>query len=270
LLHIYGETLVNADKSAIGYFGVTKFPEPLNSFTKGVIASDILTFFPIAESVEDLSWGVTANLIIRRSALSYFRFQDIFPKFGGGEDIDLCLQIVNKTGQQFKAVPEAIVHHSWWMEGKRDYTRFMRWAFGDSRLPSMHPKHKYRNVPNVIETLLIGIIFFLLYGLVSGSYQLLLIVIIGITVGEYLGEYTKLVTRGKTRSPILALESVLIRGSNDFGRLKGNFSRGHLLGIGERFDYFCNGEHIRGERIWAIIKQLLYITISLILVIIWT
>jgi len=253
LLFVYGEVLKQSENN-IGYFGVTMFPKPINSFTKGIITSDILTFFSIARYVDKLSWGVTANLLIRRSSIGEYRFQNIFPKFGGGEDIDFCLRITKRENKKFKSVPEAIVHHPWWMNGKRSYTRFQRWAFGDSRLPNLHPEHKYRNFPNIMELILFAIIFTIVYGILMRDFWIFPITIGGILIGEYIGEYGKLLILGKTRSPILALESVLIRASNDFGRLKSNMLRGHITGITERFDYFCDGVHIRSERMWALIK----------------
>ena len=253
LLYVYGEVLKHSQGN-IGYFGVTKFPNSINSFTRGIITSDILTFFPIATYIKELSWAVTTNLLIRRSAIGDYRFRDIFPKFGGGEDIDFCLQIVKSNRQKFKAVPEAIVHHPWWMNGKRSYTRFQRWGFGDSRLPKLHPKHKYHNFPNVVELLLLAVIFSVFYGIILRDLWIFPITIVGILIGEYIGEYAKLLLLKKTKSPILVLESVIIRASNDYGRLKGNLLRGHILGITERFDFFCNREHIRSERLWALVK----------------
>lgn len=260
LLKIYGKKIIQAEPSVIGFFGVTRFPDAINSFTKGCLVSDILTFFPIAEDVKTSCWAVTSNLAIRRSSLDQSRFQSIFPKFGGGEDIDFCLQIVKQSDQQFHAVPEAVVHHPWWIQGKRSYTRFQRWAFGDSRLPQLHPEHKYRNVPNVVESMFLSLIIFSIYAAVSGNYQILALVLLGIAIGEYVGEYSKLIINGKTKSPILALESTLIRASNDFGRIKGSLQRGHIFGITERFDYFCNGLHIRNERKWAMVKIIFMIT----------
>ena len=93
-------------------------PETVSSFTKGIVASDILTFFDLAEHRDNMPWGVTANLLIRRDAIGNHRFKSIFPKSGGGEDIDFCLEIVNSFGKNFSTEPNAVVHHPWWNNWK--------------------------------------------------------------------------------------------------------------------------------------------------------
>ena len=51
-------------------------------------------------------------------------------------------------------MPYAAVRHGWWGDGRRSYTRFARWAWGDSRMPSMHPAWRYYCLPNLSETML--------------------------------------------------------------------------------------------------------------------
>ena len=79
LLEIYSDIIEN-NRDATGFVGVTNFPDPINSFTEGIRVSDILTFFPIAKYEKELSWGVTANLVLHRKKLGNFRFSDKFPK----------------------------------------------------------------------------------------------------------------------------------------------------------------------------------------------
>jgi hypothetical protein len=43
----------------------------------------------------------------------------------------------------------------------------------------------------------------------------------------------------------------------------------HFLGIAERFDYFMTGEHVRYERIAAVSKFVAYITMAIILFVIF-
>ena len=69
-----------------GFVGVTKFPQPMNTFTAGVLESDILTFFGISLTRERLSWGTTSNIMLKRSVLKEIRFSVEFPK--GGEVIE--------------------------------------------------------------------------------------------------------------------------------------------------------------------------------------
>lgn len=247
-----------------GFVGVTKFPESVNSFTKGVVASDILTFFSLAEDYEEMSWGATANLVIKREAIGSLRFSKNFPKFGGGEDIDLCLNVMSKVHHKFKTIPDAIVHHPWWDNRTVAYKRFFRWAFGDSQLPKLHPKYRYFNFPNVIESLFIGLIIGAIIYLFTNK-NLIYILLFGIIIGEVIGEWIKLYTTKREKSLVVALESATIRAFNDLGRLTGNLKRKRLNGLFERFDYFCDGKHIKSERKWAFLKFCLYLFFILII-----
>ena len=60
-----------------GFVGVTRFPKAINSFTKGIIESDILTFFSLAESYKEMAWGVTANHRFPRELDDNLIFQNL-------------------------------------------------------------------------------------------------------------------------------------------------------------------------------------------------
>lgn len=80
LLEAYKEAIATHPDS-VGFVGVASFPQPINSFTRGVVASDILTFWDIARTHESLAWGVTANLMVKREAVGDIRFsQDSLPQ----------------------------------------------------------------------------------------------------------------------------------------------------------------------------------------------
>lgn len=238
--------------SSPGYVGVTRFPAACDNFSGGILASDILTFFDLAATARQLPWGVTANLCIRRSALGNLRFSPEFPKAGGGEDIDLCLRVVENAGRPLIAVPGAVVEHPWWANGRRSYGRFFRWAYGDSRLPALHPQHRYRNAPTLPESLLLVFAVWVLVPLFPGPIALAAFPVgLGVEIGV---DYAKLRLRGRRVSVRVAIESTLIRLANDLGRLAGNLSRGRTGGLLERFDYFCDGVHVRNERQVAVTK----------------
>ena len=242
-----------------GYIGKTTFPEPCNRFTQAVVDSDILTFFPLAETRPSMWWGVTANMVINRKAMGNIRFDQGFPKAGGGEDIDLCLNICKKEKQEFLTMPEANVNHGWWNNGKFGLKRFGRWAYGDSRLTVLHPEWKYYNFPNVAESVLLGFIGSMLaYYLEYGELWWLLGVPFIIIFAEIFGEFIRL-GLSKRWSLINSALVVAIRGTNDTGRLLGNLSRWRIHGIFERFDYFCTGESIKYERKMAFMKMTLHL-----------
>lgn len=244
---------------APGYIGKTSFPDPCNRFTRAVVDSDILTFFPLAETRPSMWWGVTANMMINRKAMGDIRFNERFPKAGGGEDIDLCLKICKRTDNEFLTAPEAVVSHGWWNQGKFSLKRFGRWAYGDSRLTVLHPELRYYNFPNVAEGMTLGFLGSMLaYYLNHAELWWSLMIPCAILLADVFGEFIKL---GLTKRWSLTNAALVtaIRGANDAGRLLGNLSRGRIHGVLERFDYFCTGESIKYERKVASMKTILYI-----------
>ena len=259
LLQEYGEA-IEKYPDAPGFVGLSRFPNPVNPFTRGTLASDILTFWNISETRSELAWGITANLLVSKKAVGPVRFSPKFPKRGGGEDIDFCLNIVARTGKLFRAAPKAMVRHPWWNGGSRQYRRFARWAYGDGQLPTLHRRYRYYNVPNMVETLLLIVLVLIpvaSFGLVSTWKAAVLLALLGLV--EFLAEAVRLHFRQQRASLKTSFEAALVRISNDTGRITGNFRRGHLLCFGERFDYFATGESIKYERKIAAAKFVLFI-----------
>lgn len=250
LIDAYVNAIERDGDASPGYVGVTRFPSADSPFSRGVIASDILTFFDLSAHRPRMAWGVTANLCLRRKSLGPTRFSSAFPKAGGGEDIDLCLRMHDGDGEPFVCVPEAVVAHPWWPVGRGSYKRFARWALGDGRLPRLHPRFRYLNFPTLPETALIAAVLSRAkVGPLSRMASLeLLLIALAVELGI---DYAKLRLRGQPVDLRTSAEATFVRLSNDLGRLVGNLSRGRLHSLGERFDYFCTGESIRAERIVA-------------------
>ena len=248
-----------------GFVGMTAFPKPINLFTSGVVESDILTFFGISKTRKNALWGTTSNLLLRRDVIGDYRFEANFPKGGGGEDIDFCLNILEEGRYYLETVPEAMVKHGWWKGGKRSYRRFFRWAYGDSVLPMLHPKFGYQNYPNLVETLLI---FIPLLTIISFLLDTSLIVIPTFVALSFIAEFFWEVARARrirsSTEIIHAFEGAIVRISNDLGRLAGNFKRLRIAGFFKRFDYFTTGESIPFERNVAGAKFLSFVIIIVV------
>lgn len=257
-------SLMRSNIDAPGFVAPAMMPPAHNSFTKGIDASDMLTFWRIPDGYEKIAWGVTANLMIRRAAIGRNRFALEFPKQGGGEDIDFCLRITKECGAPFAVARAAAVRHEWWSDGRRSYVRFMRWAYGDSVLPSMFPAHRYYNFPNMAEFILVGETLCGALWLAGGSGLACTVLAAGALLGEICGEWTKQWFCKRNSSFIIAAESSIVRCSNDIGRLFAHVRRLRLLSIMERFDYFCDKRHIRFERKIGAIKFSLFVGAALI------
>lgn len=255
LLQVYAKSIEEKGGEVPGFVGITRLPETVSSFTKGIVASDILTFFDLAEHRDNMPWGVTANLLIRRDAIGNHRFKSIFPKSGGGEDIDFCLEIVNSFGKNFSTEPNAVVHHPWWNNSSRTYRRFFRWAYGDSNLPALHPKHRWRNLPNTAELLTLCLLSVIPFSIMyESSPKLMILFISGVVLGEFFSEWIRLILVKSITNPITAIESSCVRFSNDLGRITAVLQSMRLWRLTERFDYAATGEWIWGERRLALLK----------------
>jgi glycosyltransferase involved in cell wall biosynthesis len=265
---ILGEyvTAISADvQESPGYIGVTRFPPPVNSFTSGVWMSDMLTFFDMAAHRPSLEWGVTANLCVRRAYVSGTPFRSVFPKGGGGEDIDLCLRMRAKAGRAFRAVPTAVVHHPWWNNGARSYSRFFRWAYGDSQLPALHPRLRYLDFPTLPELWLVILLLMPLLKWEQAAVSAA-ILLLGSTVIDFAVDYIAFSLSREWRSPVSSAEATVIRLSNDLGRLVAHVRHLRIRGLLERFEYFGTGESIGYERSISASKFLCWSILAWVLV----
>eukprot|EP01118_Nematostelium_gracile_P016497 TRINITY_DN6845_c0_g2_i1.p1 TRINITY_DN6845_c0_g2~~TRINITY_DN6845_c0_g2_i1.p1 ORF type:complete len:246 (+),score=46.41 TRINITY_DN6845_c0_g2_i1:46-783(+) len=204
--------------------------------------SGITYFWDIATKREKIPWGVTANLLVRRS--NHY-FDSEFIKTGGGEDIDYCLQLKKFP---LLACPDAVAEHPWWSNGNRTYGHFYRWAYGDSLLMEKYPHLTYRNVPNVWEFTL-----FLLLLLFWFSSFKPLFYIISIWIADVLMDVYHLMTdehKLKEHSHVhgmwrvlASIESNLVKNSCELGHLMAPFlRRRNMWHICQRFDWFCGLE----------------------------
>jgi hypothetical protein len=140
--------IVEAYKNAIlahgdqfdGFVGSTVLPTEENIFPTAVHLSDVSYFWTIADKMDAVPWGVTANLALIHAGRE-LRFDVDFIKTGGGEDIDIALRLEKWP---LKSVPEAKCIHPWWNEGSRTYHHFYNWAVGDSLLIDKFPRFTYR------------------------------------------------------------------------------------------------------------------------------
>ena len=88
---------------------------------------------------------MTANVAFPNT---HIRFDPIFPRTGGGEDIDFAIKA---AAGKLVAVPSASVTHPWWKGGARDYQRFWGWASGDGALGDLYPMYSYQSCWSATE-----------------------------------------------------------------------------------------------------------------------
>ncbi|TRM63934.1 glycosyltransferase family 2 protein [Schizophyllum amplum] len=245
---------------AAGFVGHCKFPVADTVFKAAVHLAGVTYFWSIATQIpDDLPWGVTANLVARRSQDGVAYSLD-FPKTGGGEDIDFCrkktVYSVENGGEAFYAAPDAIVTHPWWKDGQRSYWRFYMWSIGDGALIRMYPQHSYRDFsPNAAESLLLVAITFVAGTLLSRVWMIVfsLKVLGGLLLsnvivdmyrhmyrdeGSNIGNPSRPIALPDTYKLVAVLESTFIRIFSEMGRTMGILQRQEYGQLGMRFDWF--------------------------------
>jgi glycosyltransferase involved in cell wall biosynthesis len=138
------------------FVGQTELPSSFNMWTAMLQTCNVGYFYGIAKQMIHPSWGVTANLMVRGSRFNHtIQFKGIYPKTGGGEDIDLVYQFkewYRTLGRRVTVgVPEAKVQHPWWNQGKLCYRQITGWAWGDSLCITEWRKKTFMAFPNWIE-----------------------------------------------------------------------------------------------------------------------
>lgn len=118
------------------FVGLTELPKSSNIWTQMLCACNVGYFYSIAKQTVHPSWGVTANLMVRGSRYnSTIQFKEVYPKTGGGEDIDFVYQFKQwyndkRGGRVTVGIPEAKVLHPWWNSGRSCFCQIMGWAWG--------------------------------------------------------------------------------------------------------------------------------------------
>ena len=164
-------TIRQQGDSACGFVGDSCLGGQTNSNVvmtarqKALHFSGVAFFWRIArwKSTTELNcfWGVTANLAARRINIGKASFNELFPKTGGGEDIDYCIQIQRATNLPLRKAPKVTVCHPYWDQGQVKLSRFSGWAYGDGLLNDLYPEHTLRTFYNESELSLaiLGVVF---------------------------------------------------------------------------------------------------------------
>ncbi|CEL53101.1 hypothetical protein RSOLAG1IB_11233 [Rhizoctonia solani AG-1 IB] len=258
---VAAERYIRQHPDAAGFVGNAYFPVSHNIFTAAVHLAGVTYFWDIANKItKDVPWGVTANLIVRRNIRDNVTFDLIFPKTGGGEDIDFCRKkrraSLDRGGTAFWAAPEASVVHPWWNGGSRSYWRFYMWSKGDGALIKMYPKLSWRDsTPNSAELFVLSALIVITgtvvwntpvihFGLILASVTLIV---------NILHDAHRHLIRHKDRTSVIettlgpfswviaVFEGALIRMFSEMGRLVGVLERREWPSVMKRFDWFTGG-----------------------------
>uniref|UniRef100_A0A7S2EQ09 Glycosyltransferase 2-like domain-containing protein n=1 Tax=Ditylum brightwellii TaxID=49249 RepID=A0A7S2EQ09_9STRA len=138
--------------------GLSELPRAFNTWTEILQTSNVMYFYGIANHRIHPPWGVTANLMVKGSRHNQpVQFKALYPKTGGGEDIDFVFQMKEyykaaaKTEGVVVGVKGAKVQHPWWNKGKCCYKQINGWANGDSMCLLEWPEKTFFVAPNWVE-----------------------------------------------------------------------------------------------------------------------
>jgi glycosyltransferase involved in cell wall biosynthesis len=240
LLFAYADA-VKQNSTEIGFIGVVELPNISTPFAHAVNANGSMSMFSIAKYKSSFAWGVTANFMVSRKAIGDVRFSDVYPKTGGGEDVEFFIRVRQQNNlKNYKCLTNADVTHPWWNEGRPDFKRFYRYGKGISFLSERNPLYRSYSFLNTVETLFMATLLFIIMLVIHPNGKNLPQFLYFIVITLLLEYIVSLRLAAKNRQgflPIVALYVFALRSSSDAGVLLKNLSRFRFTGLGERFHF---------------------------------
>ena len=252
---------------AIGFAGVTYFPEPFNAVTTALSIHGSVASFTLPLKQSFLRWTPTANVVLNREKMHPALFDAALVN---GEDIDFLARSSFMFNEQYIAVPDAVVFHPWWNEGKPQTARMLSYGTGASQIARKEPvkTYTYRDFSNTSETALL-LLLLLPLAYVLGHAQLLLLFFVVLLIAEFATCWLKAIIAGKVYSPVVAFHILWTKNCWEAAYLYRSLADGHMNGFMQRIELGFVKPHpgpFRTNR-WKIIKMILLAVLFLIAVI---
>lgn len=252
ILDAYAGAILRYPEAKV-FVGLTELPDARNLWTEMLRACNVGFFYAIAKRMVHPSWGVTANLMVRGSRFnSTIQFKYMFPKTGGGEDIDFVYQFKEWYKPLGRAVtvgvPEAKARHPWWNKGQPCYKQIMGWAWGDSLCITEWSQKTFLTCPNWIEYTAFVVPLLSVYtgrflaGVLAGCSVVLVEHMI--KCASYYSDSKAVAKGGIWRNLLVALGAGSILSSQEITRVAALVRRGSLYSLCRRVDWF-DGEEPR-------------------------
>jgi len=265
LLLIYSAA-IEKHPDAIGFAGVTIFPKPFNAVTKAVKINGTISSFTDAQYKSSLTWSPTANVMLNRNKMDKNLFD---ANLVNAEDIDFLTRNSLLFNEKYIALPEAVVFHPWWNNGKPQTARMISYGKGASQVARKNPikQYTFRDFTNTPETILLLVFLSPLFYF-TGHVKIAFIILASLLVSEILTNWIKAILTGKTWSLLVALNMLWAKNCYEFGYLYASLKDGYINGFAQRIDMGFNKPHpspFRTNR-WKIIKMLLLVVLILVAV----
>lgn len=266
LLQAYA-TAIEKNEQAIGFVGVTDFPEPVNAVTEAMRINGTLGHFNMARRKPAMRWAPTANLMLNRAKLDPTLFDASLKK--SGEDIEFLVRNSLRFNELYVSVPEAVVQHPWWNNGNVQTERLFRYGEGACEMadkPAIR-NYTYRDFTNTAETLLL-LLLLLPFAWWGGWAYWIAAAAGSVVLAELVTNWLKALIAGKTASPAVAFHLFWAKNCHELGALAGVLKSFRLNNFARRTELGFVKQHPSPFRLnrWKIIKM---ITIALLLLAAW-
>ena len=239
--------------NALGYVGLTRLPAAQTIVQHAIIASNICYFYGISNVVKFPPWGVTANLCVKSRTNNSIWFSSVYPRTGGGEDVDFCIRLQMAGKERLVSVPSACVTHPFWENPLR---QVRGWASGDVLCLSRLPHRAFRTLPNWAE---IGLLCVLLHPwLGSARFALLALVVeVVMLVPRF---FVRSVTQPRYSPLLVSFMATLPTISLDVVRLASKLMRLQPLELCCQFDWMNGtGQHPQEVQFNIAVKMIAFL-----------
>ncbi|GAO41700.1 glycosyltransferase family 2 protein [Flavihumibacter petaseus] len=262
LLFAYAAAIMQ-HPDAIGFAGVTDFPESFNAVTRALEINGTTGHFLAALHQPLQRWAPTANLLLNREKLQNRQFDTALR--WSGEDMDFLVRNSLALQEKYHSVPGAIVHHPWWNNGQLQTGRLFRYGRGACQVARKNPlnRYTYLDFTNTPETLLL-LLLVLPVAAMNDSALLVMLFMGAVLMAELLVNYIKAIIVGKTFSPQVALSLWWTKFSWECGYLLESLAVFPPRQFARRLDMGFRKENPSPFRLnrWKIIKLVLIVLLS--------
>lgn len=265
LLNAYAEA-IHAHPGSLGFVGVTEFPEPFNDVTRALDLNGAVGFFRMSKLKKEQAWAPTANLMLNRGLLGDRRFRAELTI--GGEDVELLTRNSQENGERYLSLPDAVVSHPWWDEGKSQVRRMFRYGYGNATILQLPHIRRYscQDFPNTIETLF-GLALLTPVMLIVGIHFETVLALFGIVLlAELITNAIRSITVAHKVNPALIWQMMLHKNAQEFGFFWALLRQGKFLSMCRMIDFGFKKQHPSPFRLnrWKIVKLLVTVLLLLI------
>jgi glycosyltransferase involved in cell wall biosynthesis len=269
LLIFYADA-IQEHPDSLGFAGSTQFPKPFNTVTQALYLNGSVGHFSPKEKGKEIAWTPTANVLLNRKKLSNRRFK---PELvNGGEDIELLFKNCVENSQKYITIPDAMVTHPWWDNGKSQLKRMFRYGQGIGDIINLPYQKKYSYIDFTTTTE--SIFFFLLASALLWTVRInatpLLVLTVTILIAELITNSLRSISLSGKVSISLAFQMFLHKNAFEGGVLFQILKKGKLKFLFRRLDVTFrkpNPSPFRLNR-WKIIKLWIIVTLSVIYLIV--